>query len=194
MIARGILLVLASSGIVAGIAASSRVPYDVYRTDAVTLRLSWRARGEKVRHCRTLSAAEQANIPAHMRRTEECTERGRPYFLKLVLDDSVLLAHAVHAAGAREDRPVYVWYEREMEPGRHEIRVTFSPMQLPGDTAVERGADLEEELVAQPGDVVLATYDDARGVLQLRARGLSDKSLEHHDHEDAGKIDKRERE
>ncbi|NIR39672.1 MAG: hypothetical protein GWO22_28105, partial [Actinobacteria bacterium] len=68
---------------VAGIVGLSRMPTPVAGVDGALLRLSWRLRGVSIEECRTLSREELEALPAHMRRTEECTGRTVGYLLRV---------------------------------------------------------------------------------------------------------------
>src|SRR5690606_15072501 len=92
--------------------------------DAV-LRLSWRVRGIRIQECRTLTPEELDALPPHMRRPEVCEGRIAPYRLRVRVDCRVLADTLVHAAGAREDRPVYVFREFRVVPGVHRVDLRF---------------------------------------------------------------------
>jgi hypothetical protein len=126
-----------------GIGAASRAPWTATPPDQALLRLSWRARSETREECRPLTDAEKAELPIHMQVPELCESRAIPYLLRVTIDGSVLLADTVHGAGAREDRPVYVFREIGLTPDRHALRVDFVPIgQSPG---LEEEEDEEEE-------------------------------------------------
>ena len=123
------------------------------------LRLSWRIRGEPVRSCRILSPAEVEALPQHMRRDEVCETRVEPYRLQVDIDGQRVLADTLHAAGARQDRPIYVYYDLPLAPGEYAIDVRFEQVgpadvddvaldghaEPPGDTQQEIGGSSQAE-------------------------------------------------
>ncbi|HEX7091319.1 MAG TPA: hypothetical protein VF192_14350 [Longimicrobiales bacterium] len=109
----------------AALAALSRAPYREPGADEAVLRLSWRVRGIRVQECRSLTPEELAALPPHMRRPEVCEGRIAPYRLRVRVDGRVLADTLVHAAGAREDRPVYVFREFRVLPGVHRVDLRF---------------------------------------------------------------------
>jgi hypothetical protein len=156
-------LVLALVG-TALLGALSRLPWDAGRSDQAIVRLAWRTTGERIRECRRLTEAELEKIPAHMRRLEECTEREIPYRLALEIDGAGTLDALVHAAGARHDRPLYVFRESAVAPGPHRVSVQFTRAEEPppgvepvGETPA--ALDFDTTLTLLPREILLVTYD-----------------------------------
>ena len=116
---------LLAAGLLLALGALSRLPYDAEGADAALLRLSWRIRGERVQECRPLTEEERAALPPHMQREEVCEGRIAPYRLRLRVDGQELEASTVTAAGARQDRPLYVFREIPLPPGEHRLEVSF---------------------------------------------------------------------
>jgi hypothetical protein len=172
-----------------GIGAASQAPWTGTGSDEALLRLSWRAQSETREECRPLTAEEKAELPIHMQVPEVCESQAIPYLLRVSIDGSVLLADTVHGAGAREDRPVYVFREIGLIPGRHALAVEFAPIghgfeDLEEDDRDqaddEDGGDEEddddedegmlwlrysEEVPIGEREVVLIAYDSARRAL-----------------------------
>ena len=156
---RAALAVLLAAASALGVAALSQLAYTPPAAEEATLRLSWRARGERVEECRRLSAEEQAKLPAHMRREEVCEGRLLPSHLWVEVDRRVLVDDSVRASGARGDRPLYVFREIPLPPGEHELRVRFSRESRGEEGPVPAILELSETLSLAPGEVALVTYD-----------------------------------
>jgi hypothetical protein len=135
-----------------GIGAASRAPWTATPPDQALLRLSWRAQSETREECRPLTDAEKAELPIHMRVPELCESRAIPYLLRVTIDGSVLLADTVHGAGAREDRPVYVFREIGLAPDRHALRVDFVPIGQSPDLEEEEEEEEDENGDERDGD------------------------------------------
>jgi hypothetical protein len=162
-------------------AAASQIPWGS-ATDAV-VRLSWRARGERVEACRRPSAEELAALPPHMRQTEICEGRVTPFLLRLSIDGGPAVVDTLHAAGAREDRPIYVFRELKLAPGEHEIALTFEkagggaapvaapePRVRPERTpAFPSLLELRTRVRLVAGEIGLVTYDENSRTLVLRS-------------------------
>ena len=161
-----------------GIGAASRAPWTATGPDEALLRLSWRAQSETREECRPLTAEEKAELPIHMQVPEVCESQAIPYLLRVSIDGSVLLADTVHGAGAREDRPVYVFREIGLVPGRHALAVEFLPIgqglkDADDEDEDDDGADHDRMLWLRYSDavrigereVVLIAYDSARRAL-----------------------------
>jgi hypothetical protein len=185
---RGLGLAVATL-VTLGIGAASQAPWTATGPDEALLRLSWRAQSETREECRPLTAEEKAELPIHMQVPEVCESQAIPYLLRVSIDGSVLLADTVHGAGAREDRPVYVFREIGLIPGRHALAVEFAPIghgfeDLEEDDRDqaddEDGGDEEddddedegmlwlrysEEVPIGEREVVLIAYDSARRAL-----------------------------
>ena len=169
----GVLVALLAT---AALGALSRVPYTARLGTDAYVRLAWRSRGERVETCRHLSPEELARLPAHMRREEECEGHILPYRLDVMLDGVVVVRDSVASKGARADRPLYVFREIPVAPGRHRLSVTFSRLGAIPPGEQERGAlperlDLDAEVTLGPREVTLVTYDEDRRKLVLRGYG-----------------------
>ena len=156
---RATLAVVVTGIAMAALAALSRVPYREPGAGDAVLRLSWRVRGIRVQECRTLTPEELAALPPHMRRPEVCEGRIAPYRLRLRVDGRVLADTLVHAAGAREDRPVYVFREFRVEPGVHRVELRFDREAGGGE-----GAGEEHERRGEAARSDDERGHDARGV------------------------------
>ena len=157
----------------------SFTPYTAERDIGAIVRLAWRTRGEQVRDCRRRSPEELQRLPVHMRQEEVCEGRVLPYRLVVALDSVPLVDRLVHGAGAREDRPLYVFQDLIVEPGPHRISVRFT-LETP---SVQPGSDQDRGDAALPAPpprlaldttltlgarrVLLVTYDEERERLVL---------------------------
>ena len=187
--------VVVAAVVTLAIVGLSRVPYAAVRSEDGELRLAWRFRSERVSACRKLSDAEQAALPAHMRRTEDCTRGLRPYRLTVEVagaaasvpdgapgpDQSagvrgraaaVSTVDTVRARGAESDRPLFVFRRIPLAPGRYAVRVEFAAVGRGGPASA--GPDgraalrLDTMLTIGPRRVVLVTYDDDAKRLEVR--------------------------
>jgi hypothetical protein len=160
----GVLAVTAT----AAVGALSRVPYAAEPSTYAVVRLAWRARGERVEECRRLTPAELERIPIHMRQAETCTGRILPYHLDARVDASPAVGEEVVPAGARRDRPLYVFRELTVTPGAHRLQVTFrisgtvaraTPVHEQELDATPPALALDTVVTLASRDVLLVTYD-----------------------------------
>ena len=166
--------------LVAAVRLLSFVPYTVERDTGSIVRLAWRARGVQVRDCRRLTPDELAKLPPHMRQEEVCQGRLIPYRLVVTLDGARLVDRLVRGAGARQDRPLYVFEDLGVRPGSHRVAVEFTPQGQPEAERKEGEEDrptrrttpprltLDTTLVLAPRRVALVTYEEEREQLVVR--------------------------
>lgn len=151
-----------AAAVTLAIVGLSRVPYTAEPSEDAELRLAWRYRSERVQQCRRLSEEEQEKLPAHMRRTEDCTRGLRPYRLTVAVDGAeagVGFVDTVRARGAESDRPLFVFRRISLAPRSHAVRVLFAPVGEGGHAPL--GVDTTITFARR--QVVLVTYDeDAR--------------------------------
>lgn len=178
--AAGGLVVVAAT---AALGWFSQAPYGAGRQGEALVRLAWRTPGTRVEECRRLTPEELEQLPVHMRQEQVCEGRVLPYRLAVRLDGQPLADDTVHAAGARADRPLYVYREFPVSRGAHDIQVTFSRDLVPADTASALGSGERREPLVPPrlefqGRVVLArdeiallTYDPEQRRLVLKGYG-----------------------
>lgn len=124
----GVLAVAATLGL----RGLSHLPFAAERDPRAVVRLSWRVVGQQIRECRRLSPEELGQLPAHLRREEVCEGRVAPYRLHVLVDGTVADSGLVRAAGARQDRPIYVFREISIEPGAHRLEISFVSESPPG--------------------------------------------------------------
>ena len=163
----------------AAVIAASQVPWTPEPSGQAMVRLSWRAVPPSVEDCHAPTEDELAGLPAHMRPRELCSGRALPFRLRFVLDGRVVVDEQVVGAGARRDRPVYVFHELRTDPGSHRIEVEFGPEQTGGgDGLVDATSDsagsesaagtvLVENVELGPLDIALVTRR-SDGTLVLR--------------------------
>ena len=154
-----------------GLAALSHVPYAYEAAAGGELRLAWRARSTLVEACRRRTAEELARLPAHMRQEMVCERGVAPYRLHVALGATTVVDRLVAAAGARADRPLYVFEARALPPGTYVLHVAFTRQGgAAGDSAATGDAraapprlTLDTTVTIVAGRAALVTYDeDAR--------------------------------
>lgn len=154
------------------VAGLSQVPVNS-DTDRALIRLSWRAEPVRAEECRTLTAEEQADVPVHMRRAQECVGGFVDYELTLRIDDRVAIVDTIAPAGLRRDRPVYVLREVPVEAGRHAVEVEFTAL-VPPSLEEREGLLVEREWTGEmdlePREVGLVTLDPTNATLERRMR------------------------
>jgi hypothetical protein len=165
-----------------GIAALSRVPYTAASGEEAMLRLSWRAPGEYVEECRTATEEELERQPVHMRREVVCEGRLLPYRLRVLLNGERVVDEVVLAAGARQDRPLYVYKELDLAPGAYHVEIDWRAEREPVAEGAEAGAaprhlGLGAELLLEPREIALITYDsDSRSFRAMGAGVIRSES------------------
>ena len=169
------LAVLVALVATVAIGALSQVPYRVEDADQAWIRLSWRARTARIEECRQLTAEEIAELPVHMRREEVCERRGIPYRLRVALDGTEIEDGLIRGAGARGDRPIYVYRELRTTPGAHRLEITFEPRIEPADGGGEMSESapvapltLTTDLDLAAGDIALVTRQEGEDGLVVR--------------------------
>lgn len=169
-LAVGTVLVLAG---VLAMGALTRFRYTA-EPERAELRLAWRTPVPRVVECRVPTPEEQAELPVHMRKGEICEGRAVRYRLEVAVDGEVLRSSVEGAAGMRSDRPLHVFEEIPLAPGRRRIRIVFERADTAGassgDTAVPARLEFDRELRVGVHDVVLVTYDADRRRLVLGER------------------------
>ena len=146
------------------LAALSRAPYEIEPGEDAIIRFSWRA-AERVEECRPLTDEEQAQLPAHMRQSETCERRVTPFALRIGVDGQEVVHDTLSGAGARGDRPLYVYREVGVLAGKHSLAVEFGAVG-----SADPPLRLEREIELLPREVVLVTRDSERGVFVVVGR------------------------
>jgi hypothetical protein len=160
--------------VAAGLVAGSRVPWVAEPADEAMVRLSWRALGERVEECREPTEAEQAALPAHMRQPRICEGRLLPLRLTVRIDGAQIADELLHATGAHEDRPTYVFREFRVTPGDHRVAIRFESVWPAGSRpGASPPLELDASVELAPRQILLVTRDDgAGGALRIPGRRL----------------------
>lgn len=160
-----------------GTTVLSQWPWQVEGAGRSLLRISWRARGERIENCRRATAEELAALPAHMRQETICEDaRVAPYRLRVTVDGRSLVDGAAPGSGIPGDRPIYVFREFEVMPGARRIEVRFERTGEAGeedDTARRRAVPprlvLDTVVTVGEGSILLVTYSPEHRSLVLLA-------------------------
>lgn len=150
------LRILGGAALTALLVVCSQLPYAPDSRQSALLRLSWRAVGERVEECRRPGPEELAALPRHMRRAEICEGRLAPFRLSVALDGEPVYVGLIHASGAREDRPTYVYRQFDVEPGTHRLSVEFATDHEGSERVPLR---LDTQVTLAPRQVLLITHD-----------------------------------
>jgi hypothetical protein len=156
-------------GLTLATAALSRVPYAAAGDDQALLRLTWRTPGEFVNECRTRTAEELQSLPVHMRSDEVCEGTILPNRLRVVLNGELIIDEPVRAAGAREDRPLYVFREIHVAPGEHRVQIEWGVENAPAHAR----QTLHSNVNLEAGEISLFTYDVDSRALVVRGAGTA---------------------
>lgn len=149
----------------------SRVPVAFSEAGDALLRLSWRMDGVTAEACRERTPEELERLAVHMRNPRACIGHIAPYAISLVVDGVEVVVDTAHPAGARGDRPIYVFADAPVAPGALRVAVDVRAI-LPAGVTPE--ADAVTRLVWEGSvdvgarEVALITLDGTGRALELR--------------------------
>lgn len=148
----------------------ARTPWQPPGSEDALLRLSWRLRPPVSETCRARTQAELDALPVHMRTLQVCVNETGAYRLIVQLDTSVSDTTRVRRGGAKGDRPLYVFCEVPIPPGRHHVRIRFEPEKSMSADRSFPPLSLDTVLHMQAGVVALVTLDpDGRTITVRRS-------------------------
>lgn len=162
--------ILVAAAFLSGLTWLSHAPLALDDAGQATLRLAWRARPERIEQCVERDVESLAAVPSHMRQTVVCDGFNASYLLEVRVDGALVDRAHVEPGGFRRDRPLYVFREIAVAPGRSAVVVTFSRVEE-GESdssrdvlreAVPRDLRWSSALTFAPGRVRVLTYDTAR--------------------------------
>jgi hypothetical protein len=154
------------TGVIAvGIALLSLLPMPGDEASDGVLLLDWRLRGEETGSCLRAPAEELERLPVHMRSQDACLGELPSYRLRLRIDGEVVVDQEVRGGGFRGDRPLTVYRELRVDPGRREIQARFH--REDGDPeAVE--LSVQDSVAVEAGRILLLVRRQDTGALELR--------------------------
>lgn len=167
---RLILGSVVAAALTASLGALSRVPVSGADAEQAALRFSWRLRSEEAGECRHPTEEELQDLPTHMRNPDACVGPVPDYHLHVEVGGEARFDSRITASGARGDRPLFVYRELALPPGRHSVTVSFAPEN--GGENDPRSMRLDTVLELEPGEVLLVTRNEDSGALEVaRPRG-----------------------
>ncbi len=119
---------------------ASALPVEWHENGSAVLRLSWRARPERIETCRAPSADELARMAEHMRQRVICEGTTASYLLRVEVDGELIDSQVVRGGGWRNDRPLQLLNEHDIKPGLRHILVSFDRRETPVDPGELRAA------------------------------------------------------
>jgi hypothetical protein len=119
------------------------------------LRVSFRFRPPLLEECRLPTPAEQEKLPIHMRAKEICNRRFTPYQLIVSIEGEKALSRELLPRGVQHDRPLGIFEDLSLSPGRHTIEVILTPLGERGETLRFQG-----EADFSPGEIILLSLTD----------------------------------
>jgi hypothetical protein len=161
---RAVAVALVTLLVTLGLGAASRVPFTPKDADQSILRMSWRLRGEKLETCRQRTEAELAKLPVHMRTPRECVSELLSYRLIIRIDGNAADTVRFAPAGAKADRPIFVLHDVMLQPGAHDVEVTFTAENSRKHSVLRYSSSIE----LRRGQIALLTLSPNAGELVLR--------------------------
>ena len=140
------LATIVTAGAALALALVSAAPFRVNALPDARLRVAFSARPERIETCRTPSAEEQANVPAHMRQGVVCEGITASYRLEVRRDDSLVASALLRGGGLRHDRRLYALRELSVPSGRStiDVRLVRVDTVAPRPGGEQRASDDEE--------------------------------------------------
>lgn len=164
-VVRWVGAVVLTGGMVAGMAVLSLWPMSGETAADGVLLLDWRLRGEETGTCLRAPEEVQESRPAHMRSEDACLGELPSYRLRLRIDGELVVDDQVRGGGFRGDRPLTVYRELRVLPGRRELQAEF--FREDGDPeAVE--LTVRDTVHMEAGRVTLLVRRQDTGVLEVR--------------------------
>lgn len=158
--------VLVTGAMAAGLALCTLLPLPLEEPQEGLLRMDWRLRGEESGPCLRPSDEAQAAAPAHMQNPDACLGALPPYRLVVTVDGEVRVEERVRGGGARRDRPLTVYGELPLTPGRRVVEASF--FREDGEAgAVE--LQVRDTVEVEAGRILLLVRRQDTGALEIRS-------------------------
>ena len=127
--------------------------------DEAVLTIAFAHAGQLREPCHRLSQEELNQLPANMRRLEDCPRERSPVTIEAQLDGEVIYRETLAPPGLFEDGGVDIYYSARISAGVHQLTLAMS------DSVREPGFNhhFASEVSVAPARVLLVGFDHASG-------------------------------
>lgn len=143
--------------LLSGTAWLSTAPLQVDRTGSAVLRISLGARPERIETCRTQTDEELAKLAPQMRQTVLCEGTTARYQLSAHRNSKLVFSSVIRGGGLRNDRPLYVSRDIEVDPGAALYTIQLMRLDSLGGTGARERSAQEESEHSETGSPELPT-------------------------------------
>lgn len=127
--------------------------------DQGVIRIAFSHAGELREPCRRLTQAELNELPANMRKLEDCPRERSPVVIEVRLDDEPLYQASLPPQGLFGDGGVDVYFSRKLPTGSHRLSLRMDDSVR--DDGFEH--DFDEPVEVGPAEILLIGFDVNRG-------------------------------
>jgi len=115
--------------------------------------------GELREACRRLSQQELNDLPANMRKLDDCPRERSPVTIEAMLDGELIYRQALQPPGVFGDGGVDVFYSAKIPVGTHHLSLKMN------DSVRVEGYNhsLERDITIEPARILLLGFDSRRG-------------------------------
>ncbi|MDJ0776789.1 MAG: hypothetical protein QNJ85_02925 [Gammaproteobacteria bacterium] len=127
--------------------------------DEAVLTIAFAHAGQLREPCRRLSQEELNQLPANMRRLEDCPRERSPVTIEARLDGEILYRETLQPPGLFEDGGVDIYFSARIPAGDHRLALGLN------DSVREQGFNLrlERDVSIAPARVLLVGFDQKTG-------------------------------
>lgn len=117
--------------------------------------------GELREPCRTISAEELANLPANMRKLQECPRERSPIVIEVSMDGHSLYKKSLLPPGIYKDGGVNIYFSKKMPAGNHQFELKMD------DSVLKPGFDyaFEQNISVNPAQILLVDFNSQKGFI-----------------------------
>lgn len=130
--------------------------YRLLKENQAIVSITFSHAAQRVGECRRLTQEELDALPPNMRRPDECPRERHDIEVEMRIDDRVRYAATLEPSGLWKDGKATVYKRTVIDTGRHRLFVGMN------DSGGDSDFDyvLRRELVAEPGQNLVVTFDD----------------------------------
>ena len=137
----------------------SALPIRIMAEEEAMITIAFAHAGELREPCRKLSSEELAQLPANMRKLEDCPRERSAVLIEALLDGETLYKELLQPSGLFRDGGVDIYYNGRISSGKHRFDIKMN------DNARGEGFNhiFSQDINIRPAQIILVDFDSLTG-------------------------------